>query len=269
MFEVDRVYHRRTLQEEIGGQRYGGIATPAQRPIVVLISGEDGRAFGYQDEFLDDGTIVYYGEGQEGDMAFAGGNKAILEHADAGEELHFFEKVRDGYIRYRGQYDCAGFEYREGVPDRNGSPRRAIVFLLVPHDRVESDGFVDESGQSIEPLPASLDALRDLATQRPAEGVEPAQGSRRLWRRSAAVRRYVLARSLGACEGCGEPAPFLRIDGQPYLEPHHTTRISDGGPDHPRHVIALCPTCHRRAHHAADASDFNRRLIDHLGAVEA
>ena len=51
--------------------------------------------------------------------------------------------------------------------------------------------------------------------------------------RSAAVREYVLARSTGVCEGCGTPAPFVTAQGAPYLEPHHTRRLSDGGPDHP------------------------------------
>lgn len=30
------------------------------------------------------------------------------------------------------------------------------------------------------------------------------------------------------CEGCGAPAPFMRRDGRPYLEPHHTRRLTDG-----------------------------------------
>jgi hypothetical protein len=38
----------------------------------------------------------------------------------------------------------------------------------------------------------------------------------------------------------------------PNLEPHHIRRLADGGPDHPRWVAALCPTCHRRVHHGVD-----------------
>jgi HNH endonuclease len=37
-----------------------------------------------------------------------------------------------------------------------------------------------------------------------------------------------------------------------YLEPHHLRRVSNGGPDHPAHVISLCPNCHRRVHAGAD-----------------
>lgn len=52
-------------------------------------------------------------------------------------------------------------------------------------------------------------------------------------------------------------APFRTQDGQPYLEPHHIRRLSDGGPDDPRWVAGLCPNCHRRAHHSLE---FNNEL---------
>lgn len=69
------------------------------------------------------------------------------------------------------------------------------------------------------------------------------------YQRSEAVRRYVLARAGGTCECCSDPAPFVRADGSPYLEPHHTRRLSDGGPDDPRFVAGICPTCHRHIHY--------------------
>ena len=42
--------------------------------------------------------------------------------------------------------------------------------------------------------------------------------------------------------GCGAEGPFptRALPERPYLEPHHTDRLSDGGPDHPARVIALC-----------------------------
>ena len=83
------------------------------------------------------------------------------------------------------------------------------------------------------------------------------------------MRIYVLRRAEGHCEGCGEAAPFLTRDGHPYLEPHHTRWLSDGGPDTPAHVIALCPTCHRRAHYAVDALAFNTSLIERMKRLVA
>lgn len=86
--------------------------------------------------------------------------------------------------------------------------------------------------------------------------------------RSKAIHLYVLNRANGRCEGCDMAAPFRKPDGSPYLEPHHTTRLADDGPDHPARVIGLCPSCHRRAHHAKDAIFFNRSLKKKLSRLE-
>jgi hypothetical protein len=98
---------------------------------------------------------------------------------------------------------------------------------------------------------AMLSALKSV-TQRQREIIERV--------RSKAIHLYVLVRAHGECEGCEKPAPFLKADGSPYLGPHHTTRLADDGPDHPANVIALCPTCHRRAHYSQGAEGFNRSL---------
>jgi 5-methylcytosine-specific restriction enzyme A len=79
---------------------------------------------------------------------------------------------------------------------------------------------------------------------------------------------YVLRRAHGTCEACGAPAPFLTTAGRPYLEAHHTRRLSDGGPDDPRWGIAVCPNCHRRAHYADDGEDFNEALKSKLATLE-
>ena len=87
--------------------------------------------------------------------------------------------------------------------------------------------------------------------------------------RSKAIARYVLLRAKGFCEGCGTGAPFQKTNGEPYLEPHHTTRLADDGPDHPARVIALCPNCHRRAHYSDEAKIFNSRLKKKVLMLEA
>jgi 5-methylcytosine-specific restriction protein A len=40
----------------------------------------------------------------------------------------------------------------------------------------------------------------------------------------------------------------VRKDGSLYHELHRIKRLSDGGPDHPTLLIALCPTCHPGVH---------------------
>ena len=115
---------------------------------------------------------------------------------------------------------------------------------------------------------ANIDELRKAAlmTARPAATQRERKTIERL--RSRAIRLYVLRRANGRCEGCSAPAPFRARDGLAYLEPHHTTRLSDEGPDHPAHVIGLCPNCHRRAHYSEDKTKFNAALVKRLPALE-
>lgn len=91
---------------------------------------------------------------------------------------------------------------------------------------------------------------------------------RKLYQRSRKVAHYVLMRSQGACESCERPAPFMKKDGTPYLEPHHVNRLTDGGLDHPRYVAAVCPSCHREIHSGVNGAIVNDRLKRRLEAIE-
>ncbi len=261
-FEVGRRYRRSGLHAEYGGQRQGGISTPRGQPLIFLITGKTGLEHGYQDEWEESQVFRYFGEGQEGDMQFAKGNKAIRDHAADGRELHLFEAAGRGFLEYLGEVTCAGWEWVDDVPDTRGQQRRAIAFRLVT---MPTDDKADE-GSNLG-ISSGLDALR-VAAMEAGPVATAKEARRRVYRRSAAVRAYVLSRAEGECEGCGAPAPFVRPGGDPYLEPHHLRRLSDGGPDDPRWVIAVCPNCHRRAHHSNDATAFNDSLIELLRAKE-
>jgi len=116
---------------------------------------------------------------------------------------------------------------------------------------------------------ANIDELRKVALLK-ARGSLPPRKRKAIYRaKSAAIRSYVLLRANGRCEGCMAAAPFRAADGRPFLETHHTTRVADGGPDHPRKVIGLCPNCHKRAHLAEDKDSFNASLIRKLPKLEA
>ncbi|HUA12809.1 MAG TPA: HNH endonuclease signature motif containing protein [Solirubrobacteraceae bacterium] len=264
MFELGKVYRRRDLHDEYGGQRQGGIVTPADEPFILLVTGEAGRDYGYEDSELSDGTFIYFGEGQVGDMEFKRGNRAVRDHARDGRDLYLFEKVPTAHLRYRGQYFCAGYETVKHVPDADGGRRNAIAFRLLP---IEADDADDRAVED-DLADLTLAQLRIAALEAPGEGVAPSKVKVTAYRRSAAVREYVLARAAGTCEGCARPAPFTTMAGRPYLEPHHTRRISDGGPDHRAHVIGLCPTCHRRVHHANDGAAYNESLMQKLADLE-
>lgn len=204
-------------------------------------------------------------------MQFTKGNLAITSHAREGRALHVFESLGKGKgQKYIGEFTYVNHSFRRG-PDRDGNDRQIIVFHLVPVGR-DTDNVLPERIDEITSSATTLDLAearkRALSAFRANEGSGGKEAKRNLYVRSMAVKDYVLIRSCGKCESCHEPAPFLRANGSPYLEHHHTTRVSDGGLDHPRFVGAICPTCHREIHHGLDGKRRNAELTEYLAEIE-
>jgi 5-methylcytosine-specific restriction protein A len=244
----------------------GGISTPAEHPIILLFTGEQGEEYGYRDGWTEEGLFLFTGEGQIGHMSFIRGNEAIRDHIDSREEIYLFEYESTGHVRFISQMVCIGYEWRE-APDRNNALRNVIVFHLTPLEAFDSNqetpmGLEANSDASV------FDQLRSQAYDSPGENHPPRESLTNAYHRSAAVRSYVLERADGICEGCGSEAPFRTDQGRPYLEPHHIQRLSDGGPDHPEWVAALCPNCHKRSHFSQDRDFFNRHLREAVLEIE-
>ncbi len=270
MFEAGRLYKRKEdLHGKYGGQAQGGISTPASHDLILVFTSDAGHNYGYEDHFRPDGVFLYTGEGQVGDMEWVRGNVAIRDHAKNGKTLHLFEYIRKAYVRYVGEAICIG-SHVEQRPDRNGNPRNAIVFHLSiqPLGMPGIQGPINRHNDEPAPkLKMSLEELRALALKPAVESATKEQLERNTYIRSEAVRLYALKRSNGKCEGCISGAPFIGREG-PFLEVHHLQRLSDGGPDHPENVIALCPNCHRRVHCSIDGDRYNQQLITLLVDIE-
>lgn len=263
MFEVGRIYRRRDLHRDYGGNEQTGISTPAHQPFIFLFAGEAGKRHGYSDGWTSEWTYSYTGEGQTGDMAFKGRNLAVLDHAVNGEDLHLFENVGKQMFRYEGQMVCGGYQIIPNQPDRDGQPRRIIQFHLIRLEHLAQNEDADEWGNSLNEPVSSYSALAPYRAEMDSESTSEVAKHRAI-ARSQATRRIVLERANGRCEACGQDAPFIGSDGKPYLEPHHVRRLTDGGPDDPAWVIALCPNCHRHAHHGIDREAFTAALHDVL-----
>lgn len=261
-FERGRVYNRRAdIHGRFGGQQQGGIITPSKHKLVIIITGEEGLAHGYADRLRPDGVCEYFGEGQVGHMTMQRGNAAIANHSADGASLLLFRKTPSG-LRFEDEYVYEA-HHLEPAPDRLGNMRDAIVFELRPV------AAVVEKIEEMAPTSPDLSELRKRAFA--AANATPAKSASTgsVFERSRDVRDYVVARAKGHCEGCSQPAPFFRANGVPYLEPHHIRRLTDGGPDDPRFVIALCPNCHRRVHSGSDGAEYNGKLLLNMRSIEA
>jgi 5-methylcytosine-specific restriction enzyme A len=205
-------------------------------------------------------------------MEMVRGNEALRDHHSAGKQVHVFEYVARGMVQYVGEAVYAGHVTRV-APDRDGKPRSALVFQLAMKtgDAAEGEpGVTPEERREDSVLwNRPIEYLRRLALVGDEQDSGPVERKRNAYSRSQALRVYVIRRSSGLCEGCGWKAPFATPGGHPYLEPHHIRRRADGGPDHPRWVVALCPNCHRRVHYGVDGEEYNRVLADVVGRIEA
>ena len=126
-----------------GGAPYGGIEPSRRSPNVFIYSDhEAGAIHGYNyDGWNEDSTAFYFtGEGRHGDQELREGNRALLDHEQAGRALRLF--VADGTIGKSAQKDHLYIgEFRidadapfttEEAPDLDGENRTVFVFRLLP-----------------------------------------------------------------------------------------------------------------------------------------
>ena len=98
LFNAGEAYRRRDLHSRFGGQRQGGISTPKKYPFIFLFTGLTGEHYGYHDEWTQEGSFIYTGEGQIGDMEFVRGNAHVRDSISQGKDLHLFEYVAKGIV---------------------------------------------------------------------------------------------------------------------------------------------------------------------------
>lgn len=124
-----------------------------------------------------------------------------------------------------------------------------FAYRGLSYDASQSEKVVSDTLSKV-----STPRLRELSPK----GYGPAP-QRPVWRsefiRSPAIVELVLRRANGACEfpGCSNSL-FVGDSGSPYLEVHHIKFLSERGADCIENAAALCPSCHRAHHYAADRS---------------
>lgn len=271
MFEIGRIYNRRRdLHAKYGGQQQGGISTPSNHPYIFVFLSNNGRRIGYEDGWDENGTFNISGEGQRGEMSFTRGNLALRDHVKNSTELHLFQSIGgSGNYRYVGEFACMSWSNKISK-DIDGKSRQAIIFHLTPALMEITASPNEESNEpAVSPTYKTTLRANAYAAAGSARRLPAKEARREYMVRSKAVSDYVLNRANGVCEMCDKPAPFIRSsDGSPYLEPHHIDRLSDGGPDHPAHVAAVCPNCHREAHSGLEAQTIKKKLTAKIIEIE-
>ena len=153
------------------------------------------------------------------------------------------------------------------VRDISYSPK--IKLMAVPKPGTVSGRAHDYELVDANPTSTTIFELREQAYL--MADMSPPQARREVWQRtrSAIIAQYALCRSRGNCEGCKDPAPFMRRNGEPYLEVHHIRSLADGGADHPLNVAAVCPNCHSHVTHGKDADEYNAVIARNVKGAEA
>jgi 5-methylcytosine-specific restriction protein A len=266
MFEVGRDYRRAQLLDFVGSkQAQSGIVWgPKQSGCVIVTSGgRHSKKAGYEDTQNPDGSWIYFGQGEKGDQdpkwyanrLLVEGQRSVLLFTTSEPTTAEVKKRGGCSKRYRfvGMFAVRGWErFKPDVGSRAGDS--LLLFHLVPAKDSHSLKFYDEPEDIEHQASAGIDnqaLLQDLRRALLSKGKQPLTGvlpTKEYRRASAQTREYAKLRACGVCEYCGDPAPFMDLNGLPFLEVHHLHRLADDGPDAPENVAALCPNCHREAH---------------------
>ncbi len=129
-FIPKQVYKRSEIHDLYGGNRQGGISTPAKHLYIFIFSGKSGENYGYKDGWDNPNIFSYTGEGQIGDMQFVRGNLALKEHKNLGKRVFLFEFERKGYVEFVSELELFDVDYFNTL-DANGDIRIGIKFFFM------------------------------------------------------------------------------------------------------------------------------------------
>jgi len=183
--------------------------------------------------------------------------KALVDARESGDSIYVM-------INRRGGKDQDGNSVAKAaapVLTAAGLPAPGRV-LLVDHASGESRVRLSLSATSEE---ATVFTDQFDAYESPVSETEVPS---RRFTRSLEVRLRVLTRADGRCERPSCRAPAFETQGGVYLETHHVVPLSENGRDSTNNVVALCPNCHRMAHHWIDRSTIRSELLEWLQYVD-
>ena len=196
--QLNEELRRSEVHHLLGGQRFGGIATPSNsNDILIFTDPKSGAEYGYDrhEGMGEDGSYRYTGAGQVGDMSFTGVNKTIIESPETGKVIRLF-LANSPMATYKGSFTLSDerFTY-ETAPDRNGQMRTVIVFNLTPleADVSELPEFGAKESRSIERSPWKEPNLETYLAQQKSRGISVSEISRSEHQLQAQFGNWLLA----------------------------------------------------------------------------
>lgn len=121
---------RKSLHDQFGGGRQGGIASSRKSPNIFIFSDPAvGQEHGYRDRW-DGEHFLYSGEGQTGHQQMVRGNKAIRDHVSDGKALRLFWGT-GGEVTYAGEFrlDPVNPWATENAQASGGKGQRTVIIF--------------------------------------------------------------------------------------------------------------------------------------------
>lgn len=282
MFIKGNKYERQELIDFIGSkQRQSGIIwnKNGSDTIIVTTGGRHTERIGYKDAINDDGSWIYTGQGEDGDQNPYSFANSLLTNQQKKVLLFSTNEPNTKEVRLRGNrkklYQYEGiFKVSDWKLETQNSGKRKgdklVKCLLEPITK-------EELKYSLEPValdtivsePTDLyDLRKQLIKLNNKANKQKKETPSEYYSRSSKIKEYALLRGEGKCENCNENAPFLNSQEIPFLEVHHIFSLSDGGPDHPLNVAAICPNCHREAHYGINKEILKKKLAEKIEQKE-
>ena len=249
---------RKEIWNLFGGQYQQGVMKFPSEEFVNIFFKEDGP---YPDEIdSETGTIEYRGRGLKGEQKLTAGNKYLEDARLTKSPARFWYRPTGGMWEFKTWvivYDRENIEEE----DVQGNLAMRYLWYLVPVASEHKELWPIEIIKSpiAQILPSEIrvvknpkNLLEDYA--RIAKELENNPTSLNLNQKARApqpkrrkrAKDVVIARAQGQCENdqCSGMPPDVKNDGTPIFQVDHILQLSEGGPDQPDNMIALCPNCH-------------------------
>jgi 5-methylcytosine-specific restriction protein A len=158
-----------------------------------------------------------------------------------------------------------GREWLPGlVPAKNVGP---TVTAQIERLLAEAEGVSNQESATFESQVIAARKRRNVAAPIGSKIPGTYETMATTYVRDPEVKAWVLNTAKGACEACGQAAPFVTMDNVPFLEVHHVRQLADGGSDTITNAVALCPNCHRALHYSVGRRELIATLYENVNRL--